>query len=454
MMSMNSRVSGDQIPHLRWLSFIACCLPWFFLLAWLTEVSWFLCDDAFISFRYVRNLLEGHGLVFNPGERVEGYSNFLWVLELSVLWGLFGLRPELSAPWLSVACTVGTIAAVLWWAARTPGLEHRRLLAWIAIGLLCSSATFAAWTSAGGLETRQFTLFVVLAVVCLTVRCDSRWGLLAASCSLAAASYTRPEGPLLAVCCIAWFILQRVVARRSLRLDLGELVWLVAPFVVLVAAHSVFRYGYYGEWLPNTYYAKHIRPWYESGFRYLWAATLETGLYLLVPLAVFALREAWRESRDLRHALPLLCIILHAAYVLRIGGDHFEYRPMDFYWPLLAIPASDGILRLGSRVSLFLRHLIPTGVPLRGAARPGPCALFLFAPVVFYASALQGVVLVEGEADRAEWLMAAPGMETLAATANDLHSQMQRHWVAGRVSDHRSFADMRIQLWAEYERME
>ena len=53
------------------------------LLAWLSHVAWFLCDDAFISFRYARNLLEGHGLVFNPGEYVEGYSNFLWTLELA-----------------------------------------------------------------------------------------------------------------------------------------------------------------------------------------------------------------------------------------------------------------------------------------------------------------------------------------------------------------------------------
>ena len=45
---------------------------------------WFICDDAFISFRYARNLATGHGLVFNPGfERVEGYTNFLWVLMLA-----------------------------------------------------------------------------------------------------------------------------------------------------------------------------------------------------------------------------------------------------------------------------------------------------------------------------------------------------------------------------------
>jgi len=42
-----------------------------------------VCDDAFISFRYARHLAEGQGLVWNPEERVEGYTNFLWVLVLA-----------------------------------------------------------------------------------------------------------------------------------------------------------------------------------------------------------------------------------------------------------------------------------------------------------------------------------------------------------------------------------
>jgi len=42
------------------------------------RAPYWLCDDAYISFRYVRNFVEGRGLVFNPGERVEGYTNFLW----------------------------------------------------------------------------------------------------------------------------------------------------------------------------------------------------------------------------------------------------------------------------------------------------------------------------------------------------------------------------------------
>lgn len=41
-------------------------------------------DDAFISYRYVQNFIQGNGLVFNSGERVEGYTNFLWIMILSI----------------------------------------------------------------------------------------------------------------------------------------------------------------------------------------------------------------------------------------------------------------------------------------------------------------------------------------------------------------------------------
>ena len=333
-------------------------LPWLALLGWLSSVAWFRTDDALISFRYTRNLLEGHGLVFNPGEYVEGYTNFLWILELAAIWGIFGLRPDHAAPWLSVAYTIATIAAMLWWVARLPSLRNRGLVGWMALGLLCSSATFAVWTSSGGLETRQFTFFIVTAVVCLSLYAKSRAGLLTASFSLAAAELTRPEGLLLAACCFAWFALQHLVVEKRISPKLvRQIAYLVAPFALLVAAHFLFRYAYYGEWLPNTYYAKHVRPWYESGFRYLSAAALETGLYIQLPLAYLAMHARWQTHRDGIHALVLLSVVAHMAYLLPIGGDYFEYRPLDFYWPLLAVPAAEGITLLGTWIASGLRRL-------------------------------------------------------------------------------------------------
>ena len=169
----------------------------------------------------------------------------------------------------------------------------------------------------------------------------NRWGLLAASLSLAAAALTRPEGLLLAACGVGWFVGHRLLTGH--RLDWRGTLALAGPFAVLIGAHFLARHSYYGEWLPNTYHAKDVRPWYESGFRYLWAAGIETGLYLLIPMAFLALQIRWRERRDGIYALVLLCVGAHMAYLLRIGGDHFEFRLLDFYWPLLAVPAAEGI---------------------------------------------------------------------------------------------------------------
>ena len=84
-----------------------------FLLLWvphalLVHRFWFLADDAFISFRFARNLALGHGLRYNLGAHVpvEGYSNFLWVIICSVF-EFFHLDVTLWPPLLSAAC--GTV---------------------------------------------------------------------------------------------------------------------------------------------------------------------------------------------------------------------------------------------------------------------------------------------------------------------------------------------------------
>ena len=435
---------------------VLCGAPWIALLAWHTDLAWFLTDDAFISFRYARNLLEGQGLVFNPGEYVEGYSNFLWVLELAALWGLFGLRPEQAAPWLSVAFTAATLAVVLWWAAWAPGLPRRKLAAWMALGLLCSGATFATWTSGGGLETRQFTFFVVFAVVCLLLHGRHCRGLTAASLALAAAALTRPEGPLIAACCFAWYV--AATAASGQRWDGRQLACLVVPFAALVVAHFLFRQAYYGEWLPNTYYAKHVRPWYEAGFRYLCAATLQTGLYLLLPLALSALRRAWRSRRNAAYALPLLCVFAHMAYVLRVGGDHFEFRPLDFYWPLLVVPATHGILGLAD--SLWRAT---ASAPRRPHGLVRSTAIVLFLPVLFYCTVVQNASLYFRTlnlnlADQpvvttvtALSLKIAPGTDALFAITTDLNLGLARQFIGLSAIHHRDFANPRIRDWSSFE---
>ena len=77
------------------------------------SVGWAWCnrfiqDDAYISFIYARNWVEGHGLVFNPGEHVEGYTNFLWTVLMAIPIRI-GLDPVIFGYFVSMGCYAGTM---------------------------------------------------------------------------------------------------------------------------------------------------------------------------------------------------------------------------------------------------------------------------------------------------------------------------------------------------------
>ena len=304
----------------------------------------FLTDDAFISFRYARNLAQGHGLVFNPGfERVEGYTNFLWVLVLAA-WSRVGIAPEVAASPLSLIATAGLWALVAWFARRLAGAGPAWWAALLAPFALALTRSVAVW-STGGLETRVFELLLVAAVLRGVVEVESaaagRPRRPVAPWLFGLACLTRPDGLLPALAAAALGALwlsrrQRLDARR------WAMAWL--PFAALVGGHLVFRRLYYGDWLPNTYYAKVGGTlWWSAGGAYLAAFALEYALWLWLPLAGWGAAALARRGRG---AVPLLfagVVLPHAAYVAAVGGDYFEYRPLDLGFPFLFLLAGEGV---------------------------------------------------------------------------------------------------------------
>lgn len=93
-------------PSKSWLASTAV-LPSFIFLGYASWRVWgYMLDDAYISLEYAKNLAEGRGLVFNPGEGVEGFSNPLWVFLLFAL-GVAG------APWVFTMKALGFLCATL-----------------------------------------------------------------------------------------------------------------------------------------------------------------------------------------------------------------------------------------------------------------------------------------------------------------------------------------------------
>jgi arabinofuranosyltransferase len=298
----------------------------------------FLIDDAFISFRYARNLVEGHGLVYNVGERVEGYTNFLWTLMIAGAMRL-GADPGAASQALGGLSALGTLLVLYRWGRDLGASPWTALLA---PGMLAVNPSFAAWAT-GGLETRFFTSLVVAAA--WRLHREREPGRLPVSAALVAlACLTRPEGYLVALVALAGILLFRARAASYVA------TW-CAVVGVTVLTHLLWRHGYYGEWLPNSFYAKVPGLRLVSGavylgafaFNHAWPALV---VLLLLALPRYDLSRLKALGRELsRFTLPFT--FLFVVYTLAVGGDHFEFRFVD---PVLVLL----YFALGSAAALAL----------------------------------------------------------------------------------------------------
>jgi hypothetical protein len=304
----------------------------------------FVCDDAYITLRYAKNLAAVGAPVYNLGERVEGYTNFLWMLLAAL-----GFKAGLDVPGAVLA--LGAISALvlmvgvlrLW--RGFPALP--RWLGIVAVVLVAMTAPVAVWTL-GGLETCLYA--GLLAVSCALGASSAATGSARTAAltgaSLALATLTRPEGAAEFAVVLATVALFRM-RREGARATVGSLLF---GYAILVVPHLVWRRSYYGDWLPNTYYAKigiASAEMHEKGVAYLrlWASDFgwAAGLMAIVLVAPTprALPEEPEEAVRSRRAsvwLLRLSIAVVAAFAVWAGGDFLgAYRFLVPALPLVLV---------------------------------------------------------------------------------------------------------------------
>ncbi len=308
-------------------------------LLYLRTLAWDVVDDAYISFRYARNLMEGHGLVFNIGEKVEGYTNFLWTVLLAPFIGL-GIPPALIA----VLAGLAFGGMTLWLAYRLGSWKGGPWVGAIAALLLALDGSFALW-SVGGMETAMFTCLVLAgAFAYLREQSDPhRWPL--SGLFFALAAMTRPEGVMLFAVTAGHQVLVRLFEERRL-FKPRDLIRILL-FCGLWGSYFLGRWWYYGFFLPNTFYAKvapeGTRAQIMRGVHYLLTfARIHLGYISWLPLAVLFLRR--RVDRWTTYALGM--IGAYGAYVVYVGGDwsvgRFLVPPLPFFYLLLAQGLAEG----------------------------------------------------------------------------------------------------------------
>ncbi|HVP15324.1 MAG TPA: hypothetical protein VMS88_07255 [Terriglobales bacterium] len=295
-------------------------------------------DDAFISFRYARNLAAGQGLVFNPGQRVEGYSNPSWVLLAAAVLRVGG-DPERASKIAGLAA--GAVAVLLsWLLARriAPRASGTALFAPWAVAL----SPVLARNAVNGLESGFFALLLTAGVL-LAFAEESAWRRVLLVADLALLSVTRPEGPLFAALILALRVVLGSrpggVGRRSAAADL-------VGWLVLYGAYFIWHLSYFGGPFPNTYYAKMTGglPALANGIRYSVDFARDGGgvLFVAIALAPVALGVAGAPL-----GLTLVVIAAYVAFVCVSGGDWMaDYRFYAHVLPLVAASIAAGIAAL------------------------------------------------------------------------------------------------------------
>ncbi|GAB4198548.1 MAG: hypothetical protein OHK0022_18020 [Roseiflexaceae bacterium] len=301
----------------------------------------YTADDAFISFRYARHFALGNGLVFNVGERVEGYSTFTWVLLLGLL-NRAGLDIALTAKLLNGAITLATVllTALLDRRLSTPTTgtaeapAYASGLPWAAL-LLAGDAAFGYW-GANGMEMPLVAL-LLLAGGTLHLRELERGGPPLSALLFGVLALTRPEGAFFG----GLTLLHRLLASDdgvallrpavAVRRLWGQRGW-IGLFLLVLVPFLLWRYSYYGQWVPNTVLVKtgpSLRALLEGGLTVYQFVAARAAVLLLVALGLLAIRRWWAVPWM---SYAVLLLLGNAVFVTLAGGD---WMPLDRFWVLM-----------------------------------------------------------------------------------------------------------------------
>lgn len=334
--------SEHELDQTAILTYGLLALSLLCFLYFLNRLWGFYHDDAYIILRYARNLLDGRGLVWNPGERVEGYSCFLWLMCISFL-GYCTMD-------LVTASQLGGIVFAL--LVLLLPFVYGKKNATIGALLVSTNSCFALW-ALGGLETVMFCFFAFAGVYAFLQAERTPKNLFFTGIIFCLAAMTRFEGLLLfgltgITLCFGFFN-----ARRTFTSVLRDALFLLAGFLLLYGPYFIWRYGYFGHLFPCTYYVKggsgNILK-LLFGTRYVAHFALLYGF----PLGILLILKNYRIF--IRNNLYLLCILVcYTAYIVSVGGDHMP--GFRFIVPVLPI-----LYLFIARALMYVRFQRPAAV--------------------------------------------------------------------------------------------
>ncbi len=290
----------------------------------------FVQDDAYITFRYVKNFITGNGLVFNPGEYVEGYTNFLWLLLLS-LTSILGFGIEQTS--LNLSVFFGLSAIILTYKLTSAVFKSSRqnniffkdsIFLLIPAGLLVLTGSFGYW-AVSGMETSLF-ISLILASIYFYFKTENQKTNFILPSLLFLTFLLRPEGILISFLIYShklFYILfkDKETRKTGLKFFFTEVAVLLTPALL----YTLFRLLYFGYPFPNTYYAKsgfsfsYLTVGLEYFIRFCKAYMLY-GVLLVIPIYLII-----RSQVDRNITFLFYFILSYSAATIFLGGDVLSF---------------------------------------------------------------------------------------------------------------------------------
>ena len=297
-----------------------------------------LFDDAMISMRYAWNLAHGYGLVWNPGEHVEGYTNLLMVLLMTPFNALIQEKRFVSLP--IQAFGVITLLAIAYFGLKVfrkltpPGSEER--LGLLEILFVVSTLFYypLAYLTLMGMETGLLTLLLLAAVFYGFNARDqnARSDLLVMAVLLGFAYLTRPDSLIYTAVIFGLILIDAYTSRRD-KVWFYWIVFCLLLFTLFPLGQLIFRWSYYGELVPNTYILK------VQGFP--WIVRIKNGLAFTRPFirgfSVISLLGLIGLVLDFswKRLLAVSLFLVSVGYQIWVGGD--AWRLWRFILPTIPL---------------------------------------------------------------------------------------------------------------------
>lgn len=297
-----------------------------------------VAEDSYITFRFAKNLAHGYGFVWNIGEPpIEGYTNFLWLLICAFVYKI-GLPLPVTSQILGICASIGTLYFTFKFANRIFKVD--KIFALVPLAFLAFTGPFVHWTMSG-METVFFGFLLITGVYHFALYLDEKKfpNIFIAALVLFLATLTRPEGFIIfGILCGIGFLRWAIHRNYSfLHLLLFGVTYLI-PFGV----YLLWKYTYFGDILPNTYYAKTGGGIYQCirGCIYVGYFSFH---YILPFLLVFAL-YLWEDLPFMKKGLGIksfiqnftantgvftatMILLVYGLYLIYTGGDYMAmYR--------------------------------------------------------------------------------------------------------------------------------